>query len=493
VLLDASIDQITVASLDSDDISEDMAAEQIGEALVGSNMTLSRPVAGRVNLISTANGIFTLNSDKIAAMNAIDEAITLATLPNYARVRKGMLLATIKIIPYGAAQRTVDQVIKLANKSALALTSFKTQTFDLILTKTEGFKGSLLTKGRKAVQTRVAPLGFTIKSCVTVDHKEDAVSQALIGSSADIVLLLGASATSDRLDVIPAGLVAAGGKVVRYGMPVDPGNLLVLGQRGEQIVLGLPGCARAPALNGTDWILERLAAGFSVTHEDIAQMGVGGLLKEIPGRILPRSQSPQMSNHVCALLLAAGASRRMAGEDKLLREIDGVPLLRRSAQSLLASSVSDCIVVLAPNSKAHREALDGLPVTIIEAVDASEGMSASIRAGVCAMDAKTSAVILALADLPDITPNHINQIINAHDKDAERLIVCPINETNQRGHPVLFDARFFENLSDLSGDRGARDVLCAVPEFVHEIPMDAAVTLDLDTPQAWDKWEMGRV
>lgn len=493
VLLDANIDQVTVASLGVDDIPEDKAAGQIGASLVGPNMSLSQPVAGRVNLVSDADGVFTLSPDKIAAINAVDEAITLATLPNFARVRKGMLLATIKIIPYGVARQLVDQVIKLACADMLALAPFKPRVFDLILTKTDGFKDSLLAKGRKTVQARVAPLGLTMKSCVTVDHNEQAVAQALIDSSAGIALVLGASATSDRLDVIPAGLVAAGGKVIRYGMPVDPGNLLVLGQRGDQMVLGLPGCARAPALNGTDWVLERLAAGLSMTHEDIAQMGVGGLLKEIPDRILPRTQSPQTRSHISAVLLAAGASRRMAGEDKLLRKIDGMPLLRRSAQNLLTSNVDNCVVVLAPNAKAHREALQDLPVTIVEAVDADQGMSASIRAGVGSVGAKTSAVVLALADMPDITPNHINQIINAHDKAADRLIICPIDETGQRGHPVLFDARFLENLTDLSGDRGARDVLHAVPEFVHEIPMGSAMTLDLDTPQAWSKWEKGRV
>jgi molybdenum cofactor cytidylyltransferase len=490
-LLDADIDQVTVASLAADDISEENAANQIGAALVGPNISLSQPVAGRVNLVSAADGIFTLSPEKIAAMNAIDEAVTIATLHNYTRVRKGALLATIKIIPYGVARPLVDQVIKLVSHDTLALAPFKPKSFDLILTKTDGFKDSLLVKGRKVVQTRVAPLGFTMKSCITVDHCEQAVTKALIDSSADMTFILGASATSDRLDIIPAALVASGGNVIRYGMPVDPGNLLVLGQRGDQVVIGLPGCARSPALNGIDWVLERLAVGVSLTNEDIAQMGVGGLLKEIPDRILPRSQSLQTRDHVCAVLLAAGASHRMAGDDKLLRTVDGIPLLRRSVQNLLASNVDDCIVVLAPHATAHREALLGLQVTIVEVFDADQGMSASIRAGISSLAAKTSAVVLALADMPDITPDHINQIVCAQDREAEQLIICPVDKMGQRGHPVLFDARFFESLMGLSGDRGARDVVSAVPEFVHEIPMDTAVTLDLDTPEAWDEWEKG--
>ena len=71
-------------------------------------------------------------------------------------------------------------------------------------------------------------------------------------------------------------------------MPVDPGNLLFLGEYADAPVVGLPGCARSPALNGVDWVLERLSAGLPVTSDDVAAMGVGGLLKEMPGRPQPR-------------------------------------------------------------------------------------------------------------------------------------------------------------------------------------------------------------
>ena len=87
----------------------------------------------------------------------------------------------------------------------------------------------------------------------------------------------------------PSAVRRAGGSVERFGMPVDPGNLLFLGQIGERPVIGLPGCARSPALNGADWVLSRVACGIAVSGEDIAAMGVGGLLKEIPTRPQPRA------------------------------------------------------------------------------------------------------------------------------------------------------------------------------------------------------------
>jgi molybdenum cofactor cytidylyltransferase len=106
------------------------------------------------------------------------------------------------------------------------------------------------------------------------------------------VLISGIAATVDRADVVPAGIERAGGVIVHAGMPVDPGNLLLLAQltRADSrcAVVGIPTCARSPKLNGFDFVLRRLAAGLEVGAWDIMQMGVGGLLGEIPTRPMPR-------------------------------------------------------------------------------------------------------------------------------------------------------------------------------------------------------------
>lgn len=485
----AGIADVTVAEPGADDVPEDRAAQVLGQALQGAHISLTPPVAGRVNLVAETDGVLSLTPAVISAINAVDEALTLATLPPWARVRKGMLLATVKIIPYCVSRASLDAAVAAVAPDALRLLPFKPMTYDLILTRTPAIKDSLLTKGSNAVQVRAAALGWGMQSCQTVDHTQQAVAEALSACNAHITLILGASATSDRKDVIPAALAAAGGDVLRFGMPVDPGNLLVLGCMGDRTVVGLPGCARSPALNGTDWVLERLAAGVPIRSADIAQMGVGGLLKEIPDRIQPRALRTGTKKRVAAVLLAAGASRRMSGGNKLLRGIDGVTLLRRSAQTLLGAEVEDVIVVIPPDGAAHRQALEGLDLSIIEAADAGLGMSASLRAGIAALPGDASAVLVSLADMPDLTADIVNCVIRAHDPSRDRLIVCPVDGTGRRGHPVLFDRRYLEALQALSGDRGARDVLRAVPDAICEVRLDAAVTRDLDTPQDWQDWE----
>jgi molybdenum cofactor cytidylyltransferase len=83
-------------------------------------------------------------------------------------------------------------------------------------------------------------------------------------------------------------LVAAGGEIIHLGMPVDPGNLMMLGRLHRVPVIGVPSCARSPKVNGFDFVLQRVLAGMEVTAQDIMDMGAGGLLAEIPSRPLPR-------------------------------------------------------------------------------------------------------------------------------------------------------------------------------------------------------------
>jgi len=490
-LMQAGQTHVTVAMLEADDIAENAAAQTLANAFISDGVNATQAFAGRVNLVANYDGILSLNIPMIETFNAVDEAITIATLPNFARVKKGSLLATLKIIPYSVAEVQIDKAVQCLGQDALQLHGFTAKSCDIILTRTAHFKASLLAKAEKVLQARITPLGLDIKSCRTVDHTTQAVADAVQAAKADIVLILGASATSDRRDVVPAGIIAAGGQIKRFGMPVDPGNLLVLGSHHGRAVIGLPGCVRSPALNGADWVLERLCADMPMEATDIIRMGVGGLLKEIPDRILPRMQRDQAMSGVTAVLLAAGSSSRMRGTDKLMCKVGGMPLLRHCVEVALGSDIDHCVVVLKKGADDHRAALQGLRVKIVEVDDAGLGMSASLRAGILALKTSPKAILIGLADMPDLTSDHFNKVIAAHNPDKNRYIICPTNPNGKRGHPVLFDAKFSENLASLQGDAGAKDIVKNVPEWVYEIPMDAAVSLDLDTPEAWDAWERG--
>ena len=488
----AGINTVTAARLGPDDIGEDEAAERLIERLANANLSASAPFTGRANLHAEQAGILTVDAAAIARLNAVHEAITLATLAPFTRIRARQMVATVKIIPYAAPASAVQTAEAALPAPPLRLHPFTVQSARLILTEIPGLKASLLAKAETSVRDRLSSLGISLHTTLTTDHTAAAVATALAQSTpCDLTLIFGASATSDRADACPAGLIEAGGTLTRFGMPVDPGNLLFLGALRGKPVIGLPGCARSPALNGADWVLERVAAGLEVTSTDIAAMGVGGLLKEIPTRPRPRATAPHSAGrpHVEVLLLAAGASQRMKGRDKLMEEIDGTPLLARTARRLIDSHADGVTIVLPPDRPDRAKALDGLPVTLQIAEDAATGMAASLRAGITALPQRADAVIIALADMPEMAADHINRLIAAYDPAENREIARAMDEHGQPGHPVLFSRRFFENLAGLSGDAGAKPVIAEARDFLVDVPTPGTgATTDLDTPEAWAAW-----
>jgi molybdenum cofactor cytidylyltransferase len=492
----AGYTQVTVARLGPDDMGEDAAAAAVAEALAGPapaacGLSLSVPFTGRANIFAECHGILELDAAAVAAANAVDEAVTVATLSQHARVAPRQMLATVKIIPYAAPGAAVARAVATLGAGALRVHPFTCASATLILTETPGMKPALLEKGADAVRARLAALGIGHVEERRVAHETEAVAAALDAAQGALVLVLTASATSDRGDVGPAAVGRAGGRLIRFGMPVDPGNLLFLGDlRGRQ-VLGLPGCARSPKLNGADWVLERLAAGIAVDDAAIAAMGVGGLLKEIPARPEPRAGGATVPARpvVAAVLLAAGAGRRMRGADKLLEPVGGVPAIRHAAQGLLDSRADSVFVVVDPAHAARCAALDGLDVTVVENREAAEGMGASIRAAIAALPPETDAVLLALADMPEVAPAHVDRLIAAFDPEEGRAICRAATATGEPGHPVLFGRRFFESLGRLTGDEGARQIVAEHPELVETVPTPGqAARLDLDTPEAWTAW-----
>ncbi len=284
-LSDAGQTDVIVARLERDDVGEDAAATRIATALRGPGLRAAAAATGRVNLFAEMPGVMEVDPAAVSALNAVDPMVTLATVPRWRRVSAGEMVATVKIIAYGVAETSVMGA-EAAAPGALRLWSPVLRRAILIETTVDGRVPS--PKGRAATQARLRRLGVALAPRVVVAHRTAEVAAAISAAAAmardDLILILTASATSDPADVGPAAVIAAGGRIDRFGMPVDPGNLLFLGALGGRPVIGLPGCARSPALNGADWVLERMICGIAVTAADIAGMGVGGLLKEVAAR-----------------------------------------------------------------------------------------------------------------------------------------------------------------------------------------------------------------
>jgi molybdenum cofactor cytidylyltransferase len=288
-LAGAGVAEVVAARLEPGDLHEDAAAARIAAALpgAGGGLEIGASATGRVNLRATVPGLLEIDAAAIDAANRVHPAITIATVKPWTRLEQRGLAVTVKIIPFAAPEADVARVCAVA-AGAVALRAPALGTATLIETRTGG--ATPPDKGRRAVKGRLDRFGVALDPRLVVPHAEAEIAGALEEAKGELLMILTGSATSDSADTAPAALRRAGGTVMRYGMPVDPGNLLFLGRLGERVVIGLPGCARSPALNGADWVMERVICGIDPADIDIAGMGVGGLLKEIPSRPLPRER-----------------------------------------------------------------------------------------------------------------------------------------------------------------------------------------------------------
>ncbi|MBN8291473.1 molybdopterin-binding protein [Rhodobacter sp. NTK016B] len=282
------LQQVIAARLSPGDTDEDDAALTLARSLVrgADGLELQAVGTGRVNVLATGPGLARINAAKVDAVNAADPAITLATVPRWHRMDPGGMVATVKIIAYGVEKKNLHAA---AAQAEGGLSLAQPVIRNAVMIETVVGKG-LGDKGHRVTQERLRRLDVNLGPEALVAHEENALAEAITKAEGEMILILTASATSDIRDVAPSALRRAGGTVEHFGMPVDPGNLLFLGQLDGCPVVGLPGCARSPALNGADWVLERLICGVPISGADIRAMGVGGLLKEIPTRPRPRDR-----------------------------------------------------------------------------------------------------------------------------------------------------------------------------------------------------------
>ena len=489
---------VVAAKLEPGDVGENDAAAELAKAAAGDGVRAAGAFTGRCNLFATVRGLAVIDRSAIDRFNRIDDTLTLATVEPYAVVAPDQMIATLKVIPFAVSRTAVDRCLAVAREMSplLRIAPLKAKRAALIQTRLPGLKESTLDKTVTTTHERLAALGSSLTQERRCDHATGALApeiSAAIEAGIDLVLIAGASAIVDRRDVIPAAIDAAGGAIEHFGMPVDPGNLMLMGRLGAVPVLGLPGCARSPKVNGFDWVLQRLLADLPAGPREIMGMGVGGLLTDIPSRPLPRAlatpdamaePTAPRAPRIAALVLAAGQSRRMGTLNKLLIEIDDVPMVRRVVEMLRQSKADPIIVVTGHERDRVAAALRGLSVTLVHNPDYAQGLSTSLKVGIGALGTGIDGAVVCLGDMPRVSTAEVDRLIGAFNPVEGRGIVVP-TLNGKRGNPVLWSRQFFAEMTQVAGDVGARHLIGAYPEMVAEVEMAGdGVLTDIDTPQA---------
>ena len=488
----AGYTDVVAARLEAGDVPEDEAASAVAAAAAGPGTRLKPAFTGRRSIYAEARGIAVIDRERVDRLNAIDEGLTLSTVPPYHVVEARQMVATVKVNPLSVPAAVIEAGVALVGEGGppVRVAPFQAMAAGLILTRLPGLKESVIDKTVATVRARLEGLGSQLAREFRCAHDEDAVAGALadaMAADAAPILIYGASVIVDRRDVVPAGILKAGGAIDRFGMPVDPGNLTLLAHLGATPILGLPGSARSPRPHGSDWLLQRLLAGLPVVAGDLAALGVGGLLKDIPGRPQPRESRGRPSPRrpvIAALVLAAGMSRRMGRRNKLLAEIDGETMIARAVDSVLAARASPVVVVTGHQAAKVRAALAGREVRFAHNRDFARGLSTSLKAGLEALPADTDAALICLGDMPRVSSRHLDTLIATFDP-AEGRAICVPTARGKRGNPVLFGADFFEEMKAAQGDVGARHLIGAHADQVFEVAIDDdGIFVDIDTPSA---------
>ena len=489
-LIAAGVEKLVCARPDHGDIHEDDAAARLASLLSPKNLDFSMAATGRVNIKVPQQGLIRYDREVIRKINEIDERITFALVQHNQLLTAGQMAATLKIIPFFVPETSLQKIEDLvANSPAFSFHPLRQARVALIQTRIDGQADRLFAATENVTVARLQLLGCDLVASHICRHNRQEVAELITSCSqtgAEIILVCGGSAIIDRQDELPQAVVMAGGAITQLGLAVDPGNLLMFAEIGKLPVIGMPGCARSPKLNGLDWVLQLILADIEMTRAEFADLAAGGLLMEIASRPLPRAIAtrPKQPDRLVGMLLAAGQSRRMGGQNKLLADIADKPMVRHVAETMCDAGIDDLTVVIGHQADQVAAALDQLPVNLVFNPQFAAGQGHSVAAGITGLDDSVTDVVIALGDMPLVSVETLRQLIAAHQActDHQRRITLP-SHAGKRGNPVIWGSAFFPELKQLRGDAGGRQVL--QDHLAAHNPVESTTSTifqDIDTP-----------
>ena len=495
-------DRLVCAAPDQGDLSENQVADRLAASLVTPGVRCTTAATGRVNIKVQTTGIIRYDRDLIKALNSVDEALTLSLVQHNQLLTAGQMAATLKVIPYFVSEQLCWRFEQLlSGRPAFTFHALRGRRVCLIQTTDDVLSDRVYSATETVTADRLIPLGCRLTDTRRCAHDSDSVAAEIrqaLDTGAELVLLCGCSAVVDRNDILPAAIRQAGGQIDQLGLAVDPGNMLLAAHIGPTPVIGMPGCARSPKLNGFDWVLHLLLADIPLSRDELADMAAGGLLMEIASRPLPRelaARPASASARLGVVLLAAGRSRRMGDINKLTAVIAGKPVIRHVAEAVVGAGADDIVVVLGHDRDAVAACLEGLPVRFVMNEAYRSGQASSVGCGITALDNAITDVMVVLGDMPLLTASFLRDLQTHHlavsrHEQTITLPVCDQNGQRQIGHPVVWGRQFFPDLQTLKGDQGGRQIWAEHPAMLsHMAVADACLFMDTDTPDALHQTE----
>lgn len=280
VLLSMGKEQIYVWEMRPGILHENDAAERLCALCLGEGMERSEVREGKIELTAARDGLFRVRSERLRAVNAIDE-IMIATRRGNTAVKKGDKLCGTRVIPLAIGEEKLRAAEKAAGpEPLLEILPYRLKTAAIVTTGSEVFHGRIEDKFTPVLVEKLAAYGIGMTEHEVVDDGKDHIREAIAKmrrQGVDLILCTGGMSV-DPDDNTPGAIRESGARIVTYGAPVLPGAMILLGYYEDGTpVLGLPGCVMYAAATVFDLILPRIAAGVPLKKEDFVEMGEGGL------------------------------------------------------------------------------------------------------------------------------------------------------------------------------------------------------------------------
>lgn len=277
--LDIGKQHIFVVDLPQGVLHEDQAAIRLAQASAGLGLRLTNPSEGRVNIISTHGGMLKVNASALHRLNSI-KGIVMATLHDHIQVSQGRPVAGTRIIPLSIDEKTINMAEQICKEAFPLLQVLPLQSLrvGVVITGNEIYTGRIQDKFGPVIKKKVEDLKCTIMRSILVTDSSEMIADAiteLVRQGAQMVMVTGGMSV-DPDDCTPAGIRAAGGRVITYGAPVFPGAMFLLAYIDSIPVLGLPGCVMFHKTTVFDLIVPRLLVSERIEREDIIRLGHGG-------------------------------------------------------------------------------------------------------------------------------------------------------------------------------------------------------------------------
>lgn len=266
-------------------LHEDEAARRMARAVAGNGVTLTEPKEGKISLVSSFRGLLKINVNALYAINDIEQ-VMLASLHTNQVVEVNTVVAGTRVIPLVIDEKIIARVEDQCAGfgPVVEIKPLASLRVGMVVTGSEVYKGRIKDKFGPVVKEKIEKLGGSVFNKINVTDDTRMIVEAiqsLTAEKADLIVITGGMSV-DPDDLTPAGVVAAGGKIVSYGAPTLPGAMFMMAYIGETPVLGLPGCVMFAKSTVFDLVLPRIMAGETIERRDIVALGHGGLCMVCP-------------------------------------------------------------------------------------------------------------------------------------------------------------------------------------------------------------------